>query len=666
MRRFYLTVLPLVVAAAVYCGSAAPPPGVLETDATVAVDTAGVIRYLRGIDLDAHRDPALYLRLGALYRDQGTIGGRLRSQQVLERALRRYPDDPHVLLELGRTYFAQTFYPDAIRCFNDALALDPNLCDARYHLGLTYYDRWRRVNEYTDDLATARWELKSAVECDPANRDAAVRYARALYLLGEDSLAAQCCADIVRRFPDCADGYLLGGVIHYEADRFDEAQKDFLRGLEHLDGDTRAVYDDMALVLSFADRDSYDVAPAAAHEGLQRGYWLDIDPDPTTQINERWLEHIARVYLADVRFSCARPDRRGWETDRGKTFIKLGRPLAIDYSLSGNWHDGHRETWTYVLDGTFHTFNFVDEFLNGNLRVPNIHSREWSFVGHASKTTNHAPRFRPVPGIAEVVTFRDDAFSSTFYLTVSAGADSLLPAARGRSGESLVLRGAFFDDEWRAEKRFADTLSTRALERVRRGDSRMVEMVKTVHMPFDRYHVAVAITNESGDAAAILRAEGDARRYAGAALAVSDIFLERAPDTPGAVVHRDGRTLHANTGRHYEAGEALRPYLEIYDLDLRGGQSDYQLTISIFESEEEAPAWRRWVNRAGEVAGVGDRRDPSISQTFNRSGTRHVETEALIINVDTLPGGNYEIVVDVLDRVSGDAARTRTTFSLRN
>ncbi|HXV13851.1 MAG TPA: tetratricopeptide repeat protein, partial [Candidatus Krumholzibacteria bacterium] len=74
-------------------------------------------------------DPAAACLLGRLYRERGTIQGRLLSQGVLETARARHPDDLDVVLELAKTNFAQGFYPDAVRALRKVLAQDPARCD---------------------------------------------------------------------------------------------------------------------------------------------------------------------------------------------------------------------------------------------------------------------------------------------------------------------------------------------------------------------------------------------------------------------------------------------------------------------------------------------------------------------------------------------------------
>jgi hypothetical protein len=263
----------------------------------------------------------------------------------------------------------------------------------------------------------------------------------------------------------------------------------------------------------------------------------------------------------------------------------------------------------------------------------------------------------------DVVTFRDDEFSSTFYLATAIEADSMLYAP---TSDRFHLRGALFDDAWIAELRFADMLRAPDMPVAQRDGVRVIELIRTLALPFGRYHIAVTLEDSAGAAASIMRSDADARRYARDGVALSDILLQRAPDTPGAAFARHGRKLYPNTGRYYPAGDAVRPYFEVYNLDVIGGRSDYQLSYSIYEAEKQVASWRRWANRLVEFTGAGDELAPAISQTFDRSGDSHVEHEELIINIESLPTGDYELVIDVRDNISGGVAQVVVAFTVGN
>jgi len=167
-----VSLLLLILAASLLRAStaAAEPrdPGAVVTRASDMLaqgDTTGAIDLLEHSNLDQHSDARAYILLGKTWRERGTIDGRLRSQRVLEEGRTHFPRDIDLMLELGRTYFAQRFFPDAVGTLQHALDVDPKRCDARYLIGLYHYRNWKRLNSYTDDLdiATAaahRMELR--------------------------------------------------------------------------------------------------------------------------------------------------------------------------------------------------------------------------------------------------------------------------------------------------------------------------------------------------------------------------------------------------------------------------------------------------------------------------------------------------------------------------
>jgi GWxTD domain-containing protein len=627
--------------------------GLLQTG-----DTARAIERLETTDLSAH--PGMSVTLARLYRSRGTIVGRLQAQRVLERALQLHPGDPRLLSALGRTYFEQTFFPDAVRCFRAALERDPGLCQAYYYLALYHYENWKRVNHYVDDLDSARAYLERTLACDPENVDAALRHAFSLYALDRPDSAARACGRLLRLAPEWAEPWLLRGVLAYDDGRLDDARTDFDRGLALLDPPTRECYQDVACFLPVDDRDEYGRASAQQRDLYARGYWLDLDPDPTTEINERRLEHVYRMFLADLFYSCKRPHRRGWDTERGQALVKFGWPDAIETTLGSGSRDGWRESWLYWNDGESMEFLFVDEFLNGNLRIPYRADYMVSVLRYSPRETDVELDFTPVPGAMDVVAFKDSDMAGLLLVAMTIDADTVAAATDiDRAGRFLV-RGSLFDTGWVREHTFSDTLPAADISRRATGSGHAYDVIRTVPIPFGDYQVACTFQDAAGTAAAVFRSRGDANRYAGDQLAVSDILLER-DGTEGATTVRGGRTLRPKPGRRYADGEALCVYFEIYNLGVEGGSSDYMVAFSIYESPQSpTPVWRRWGGRLARFVGFDE--PPTISQTFRRSGRGHRQSEEMAIDVDSLDEGPYEVVVTVSDLSSGQEAQSQATF----
>jgi len=589
------------------------------------------------------------------------------SQGVLEAARAHHPDDVEVTMELAKTYFAQGFYPDAVRILRGVLARDPGRCDARTLLGLYHYQNWKRMNEYTNDLAAARRELRAAVDCDPSNADVAFRYLVAGYANG-DRIEAE-CDDFIARFPAHPEFHFMRGTLAFERGRYESCADDYAYALDLLDDATRAVYQSLTHVLSADDAALYRDASGDVQTDFQRGLWLVSDPDPTTAVNPRFLEHTYRLFVADCLYSNAPTGKRGWATDRGEAFVRWGRPFHIDYSMGDGFATGKEETWSFITNGIFHRLVFIDEFLNGNPRIPYAADLTLFDMRYSPAATTLKPDAIEVPGTVETYAFRDEELTSSIYLAMSVDAGALRANIDLSTVDRFVVRGAYFDGSWVRVGEFADSVATPGLRETRTKDGDAFEIVRRLRLPCDRYHVAITFESGGARARSVCRRDADAARFVGDDLVMSDVLLFHDDVGPAetGTIERGGATMSPNVARQYANGERLHAYVEIYNLSLvtreRTRESSYDLRFAIFPADDEdGPAWVDWGRRAAEWAGFGDDDDAAISQTFRRAGRTHDDHESMAINVDVLDAGRYELIVEATDRLSGQRAVVRAPF----
>jgi GWxTD domain-containing protein len=644
-----------------------PSPALPRAQAHLARgDTSAAARALEAGGARDAVDPVAATLLGRLYRERGTIHSRLLSQRVLENARARHSDDLDVAMELAQTYFAQGFYPDAVRIARDVLARDPSRCDARVLVGRYHFRKWKRMNQYADDLAAARRELRAALACVPGDADLAFRYLVAGYARG-DSLARE-CDDFVARFPERPEFYLMRGAVAFEQARYDACARDFARGCEVLDPATRAVYESLTHVLAAGDESRYRSSSADVRGEIERGLWLTADPDPTTDVNPRLLEHTYRLFVADCLYSHEATARRGWETDRGEAFVRFGRPLHVDYSIGDVFAAGNVETWSFATAGVFHQLVFVDEFLNGNPRIPYRADRTLHFMRYTPAATTLAPDAADMAATVDAYVFRDSTTSGSIYVAMSVDAGRLRERVDVSAVDRYVVRGVYFDEAWRRAGGFVDTVRASEAGGARLA-ARPLEVVRRLRVPCDRYHVAVALEDEHTRARALGRKDADALRLLGDGLALSDVVLYRDVGASAdrlAVIERGGARMRPRVGRRYAEGERVRAYVEVYNLALttRAGvrASSYDLRYSIYPARGESDdSWVDWARRAVEWAGF--REDEAvISQTFRREGRSHDDRESIAIDVDRLADGRYELVVEVEDRVLGRRAAAHAPF----
>ena len=109
--------------------------------------------------------------------------------------------------------------------------------------------------------------------------------------------------------------------------------------------------------------------------------WRRRDPDPDTEENEFREEFYERIAYANANFSSGKP---GWKTDRGRIYIRWGKPDSVESRPSGGSYDrpaweGGGSTTTYPFETWFYRHldnvgdgievEFVDPTGTGEYRI---------------------------------------------------------------------------------------------------------------------------------------------------------------------------------------------------------------------------------------------------------------------------------------------------------
>ena len=93
-------------------------------------------------------------------------------------------------------------------------------------------------------------------------------------------------------------------------------------------------------------------------------YWKKFDPTPETSFNEIMFEYYSRVDYAMTEFNSI-ANNNGAQTDRGKIYIKFGKPDKIN--RTSTLHGEVIEIWNY--SSTQRKFTFVDKIGTGNFTL---------------------------------------------------------------------------------------------------------------------------------------------------------------------------------------------------------------------------------------------------------------------------------------------------------
>jgi GWxTD domain-containing protein len=384
-----------------------------------------------------HKDEDVHIRLGHIF-----LRGKdyERAKRTFERAIylgggaRAHYGLGLVYAELPKDRYM------ALRHFREALVKDRGFVDARFQMGRVRYLMGER---------DAEGELQRVLEMDPNYADAyllmgdwyanywedferaIVWYTRYIALrpndpevrsrLGATYLKVKAFGRIldsllefIQDHPDAIELMPIVAQAGMKQGKLDMAMAFFQRYLSRLPPEERVLYEDIRLISSINETAEYQSTPEKDRKDFLKRFWNGRDPDLSTQINERLLEHYRRVWVARAEFS---KRVRPWDT-RGEVYIRFGEPDHRNRSDSPNFKMDlevlqvkealaaaiYGEDWTgETFIGPVHpvrSFNRLDE---------NRHYVGKSEMEIAFTDTSKIPRIieskKQEPGFSELVTF---------------------------------------------------------------------------------------------------------------------------------------------------------------------------------------------------------------------------------------------------------------------
>ena len=238
----------------------------------------------------------------------------------------------------------------AIHHFTEALIKDRNFVDARYQMAKVRYDdegtrcrvgianespgRWTpsHAGAYlliADYYLYLSWEFEKAVvsytkylALRPEDADAQRRLGVAYLKVRDYSKIMDQLLDFVKKHPESIELMPIVAISAIEQDEPDMAMRFFEDYIAKLAPDVKRLYEDISLVASSEELRTYNESEGADRETNLKRFWNGKDPDLSTPVNERLLEHYRRVWYALTDFS---EGRHPWDA-RGDVYIRFGEP----------------------------------------------------------------------------------------------------------------------------------------------------------------------------------------------------------------------------------------------------------------------------------------------------------------------------------------------------
>ncbi len=236
----------------------------------------------------------------------------------------------------------------AIDYFRDALIRDRNFVDARYQMARTRVQLW----EYD-----ARSDIEKVLKIDPEYADAYMLmgdyyadlnkeyeqaipwYTKYLALRPEDPVGRRRLSQIylqvkdydrvmetllgfVQENPKAVDLLPIVAQACSKQDKQDMALSFFKAYVSKLTAEGRALYGDISRFASKEEVADYARTSGAEREAFLKRFWNGRDPDLSTRVNKRLLEHYRRVWYARENFAKV---RYPWDM-RGEVYVRFGEP----------------------------------------------------------------------------------------------------------------------------------------------------------------------------------------------------------------------------------------------------------------------------------------------------------------------------------------------------
>lgn len=652
---------------------------------------------------------------------------RMDARAILKRAEKIAPDRADIQYLLGMTYVSRTklgrtrdygAYSDGQKYFEKVIMLDADHPDAYYQLGLSY--------EYPGGAyhKAAPYYLQQ-VKATPSHEEALRHLGRAVVALGRyqdgllmlDELVEQ-HGDALAPIYDTVRLRLL--AMYYQTQgRFDEALAAYNAYIPLLDVEDRALYRNLSLVGAKSElKASREISEDEFPEYLRR-FWDSRDPDPTSRINERLVEHYRRITYARVMFS-----RSGFPWDRrGEIYVRYGEPDArtgavaagIDGAASlpvtNAAADVIRERNREPNNPLRTRLNVTPGLTSSPTSVAPFKTESWVYVEHnlelffvdqrgtekydypIEKLSRGINRFHPrrlaealiertpdnydynyggdpLDAAVDIVTFRDDDDRTLVEVVYSVPRPALGHAADGLGMNTrLNSRFALRDADYRWIMAVNDTIGPleRPLDEVSsspEADSAHVALL-TFIADAGPYQSAFSIRDQATRRIGMFKHPLAVADYRGDSLMISDIKLSTgiAPTDRGGVFVRHGLDIAPHPSRIYRPAQPVYVYYEAYNLTPDAeGRSVYHTQLEIKAKEGEKGVAGRIFSSIGGLFSSDN--DQAVIYTFEDAVKSDTAYKYTSINTDDLPEGLYTLTVTLTDPATGAQAIKSTDFMI--
>jgi len=469
----------------------------------------------------------------------------------------------------------------------------------------------------------------------------------------------------------------------------------------------RWIKEDVAPIITDSERAAYEkLKTNAEREEFIKIFWRQHDPSPDTEENEYRDQYYERVAYANEHFGSGKP---GWMTDRGRIYIKFGKPDEIEAHPAGGLYqrmsyEGGGSTTTYPFEKWFYRYipgvrsgvdiEFVDSTGSGEYRIarnfgdkdalahmpgyippadqaPGAYLREQDspFERLALQSAlEKAPEIerRVLEGIgtpklddnplnfdvrADYFKLSDNRVITAF--TVQAeNRDLVFTDSGGLQTARLNILGRIVNLTERRVGAFEDSVTTSAtVAELAEAKYRRSAYSKTVILEPGRYRADVIVRDTVSGAAGVRHFGFEVPKYEDGKLATSSMILAARLESVGGTQSTSqfviGQTkVIPNLTGLYHRGQPVGVYLQVYN----AGIDQTTLRPSVDAEYVLSKDGKEIGKQVEDWRGISD------------SGQRL--TLARLLDTKALAPGDYEVTIRVRDRVSGQTLVLAAKFTV--
>jgi GWxTD domain-containing protein len=451
---------------------------------------------------------------------------------------------------------------------------------------------------------------------------------------------------------------------------FAYAQAALEHAFNNLNADDRLSFTTVAGILSPEQLRTYSQLDGEEQARFEKTYWKELDPLYLTKYNERVLTHLTRIAGADLLFGLPEIEIRGWETDRGRIYIRYGEPRrrtkmvkAIGLASRGvKVEIKDTEQWSYPG----FSLTFEDHFFSGKYRFDNDTTLDYDGI-IKEQPAHHLVDFkdRRFDFPYTLSTF-DDREPDRTLVEVNLG----IPAGRFHVDDQLdeirLKTGVFiFDDDWNTISENIWDKEFQVPDNFEPEPDEYLHLVQQelVSVPPGSYNLAVEVADRNGDSFGSHHITFAVPDYSGDEFRLGDLALALGTDVEtGSAYNRNDITVEPNPLMVFNRSDDLSLYFGVYNLSLDGtGRTNYRVTTSVARIDtvlERRSAFVRFLNN------LLGRESEGLSISSKYRGTIPDEIRVQTFDLSSLMTGLYKIEVTATDLISGVDKSREEGFSL--